>query len=357
MKIIHTADLHLDSKMETLPAEKSKIRREEVVHTFERLADYATKNGVSAVIICGDMFDTSRVSIKTKGRVLQAVRSNSAVDFLYLSGNHDDFNFIESEDDLPKNLKVFGDEWTKFSYGDVVISGVKLMGINTKTAFDTLSLNNNDINIVALHGQVAGYKSDKQAELISLPALKGKHIDYLALGHVHMRAEGVLDNRAKFAYCGCLEGRGFDETGDKGFILLDIADGKVNSEFIKFSSRNLYEYSFDVSGKTDWYATRQEIIERLTSTFDSSSLVKLVLTGDKNADFEIDKDNLALRLNETFFFAKVYDNTKIKVEIETYALDKTVRGEFVREVFGSDLDEEKKSKIITCGLNALKGDK
>ena len=31
MKIIHCADLHLDSKMETLPAEKSKARREEIL--------------------------------------------------------------------------------------------------------------------------------------------------------------------------------------------------------------------------------------------------------------------------------------------------------------------------------------
>ena len=37
MKFIHCADLHLDSKMEGLPTDKSKIRRDEVVATFERL--------------------------------------------------------------------------------------------------------------------------------------------------------------------------------------------------------------------------------------------------------------------------------------------------------------------------------
>ena len=82
MKFIHCADLHLDSKIETIPTEKSKIRRDEIVHTFERLAEFAVEQGVTAVIICGDMFDTSRVTIKTRGRVLQAIKKSAGVDFL-----------------------------------------------------------------------------------------------------------------------------------------------------------------------------------------------------------------------------------------------------------------------------------
>ena len=59
MKFIHCADLHIDSKIKTLPSDKSKIRREEIIRTFERLTDYAAENGVTAVIIAGDMFDDS----------------------------------------------------------------------------------------------------------------------------------------------------------------------------------------------------------------------------------------------------------------------------------------------------------
>ena len=72
MKFIHCADLHLDSKIDTIPAQKSKIRREEIVNSFERLCDYATENAVTAVIIAGDMFDTERVTSKTKARVIKA---------------------------------------------------------------------------------------------------------------------------------------------------------------------------------------------------------------------------------------------------------------------------------------------
>ena len=84
MKIIHTADLHLDSKIETLPTEKSKIRREEIVRTFERLVDFAKQNEVRAVIIAGDMFDHQKVSQNTVQTVAEIISDAQQIDFLLL---------------------------------------------------------------------------------------------------------------------------------------------------------------------------------------------------------------------------------------------------------------------------------
>ena len=295
MKFIHTADIHLDSKIVTLPAEKSKIRREEVVHAFERLADYATENGVTAVIIAGDMFDTPRVTLKTRGRIIQAISKNSGVDFLYLSGNHDAENFIDNADDLPDNLKIFKNEWTKFRYGNVVISGIKLVGANFKMVCDNLNLNKDDVNIVTLHGQTYFY--EKNAENITISALKEKNIDYLALGHVHAYSEGVIDERGKYVYSGSLEGRGFDETGIRGFVVVDEQDGKIETEFVKWSVRELYEHEYNVENATDWFAVREEIIKTLTEKYPPQSIVRLMLVGGRTTNFDIDKVNLELRLN------------------------------------------------------------
>ena len=356
MKFIHTADLHLDSKIDSLPLEKSKIRKEEVVRAFERLVEYATANYVRAVIIAGDMFDTSRVTQKTKARVLHAIKSNSTVDFLYLSGNHDEDNFIQEIEDIPKNLKIFGDEWTSFEYENTVITGRKVVGANMRMVYDTLSLDADKVNIAILHGQVVGYKSTDNVETISIPSLKEKNIDYLALGHIHGYSEGVIDNRGMYVYSGCLEGRGFDELGEKGFVLINVEDNKLTYERVDFSCRNFYEYSFDVSGKSNWYETRAQLIAEATSRFSKDSLLKVILTGERGTDFDIDIVNLVSMLNEKFFFAKVYDRTIIKVDISQYETDKSVRGEFVKAVWDSNLSEEMKGKVIMCGLNALKGE-
>lgn len=356
MKIIHTADLHLDSKIDGLPANKSKIRREEIVCTFERLVDYAERNDVRVIIIAGDMFDTAQVTFKTKERVLLAIKRHPEIDFLYLTGNHDDDNFISTIKDLPNNLKIFGDEWSSFSYGNIVISGAVINSVNINTIYDTLCLSKDNYNIVVMHGQVAGYKSNGSAELISLPRLKEKYIDYLALGHIHTFSQGKIDDRANYAYSGCLDGRGFDELGDKGFILLDISGKVVDASFINFSSRNLYEHEYIVDGKSSWSESKAELIEELIKTYDRKSLIKVVLTGSHDADYYIDKESLALKLNDLFFYAKVYDKTGLKIDLSFYENDKSIRGEFVRSVLDSNLTPEQKNKIILCGLSVLKGE-
>ena len=359
MKIIHCADLHLDSKMETLPSAKGKIRREEVLHTFERLADYAEKNGVKAVIIAGDMIDTHKVSQRTRGRILSAVKNAGSVDFLYLPGNHDDENFItggEGAEPLPENLKTFSDEWTYFDYKEAVIAGVALTPVNSRYVYDALKLDEKRLNIVTLHGQAAGYKSAEKAELISLPMLKDKNIDYLALGHIHSYAEGPLGERGVYAYSGCLDGRGFDETGEKGFVLLSAEGGRLSREFVPFASRTLYEAELDVSAYPDWYSARDALFKEVLSSYPETSLVKAVLKGEHPVSMEIDMEELAARLNERFFFGKAYDNTSLKVSEEDYAADKSVRGEFVRLVLAAGLPKAEADKIILTGINALKGE-
>ena len=47
MKFIHCADLHLNSRIDTLPTEKAKIRREEILRSFEKLCEYAKVKGVA----------------------------------------------------------------------------------------------------------------------------------------------------------------------------------------------------------------------------------------------------------------------------------------------------------------------
>ena len=55
LKIIHCADLHLDSKMETnLDKEKAKERKNEILITFEKMVQYAKENDVKVIIIAGD---------------------------------------------------------------------------------------------------------------------------------------------------------------------------------------------------------------------------------------------------------------------------------------------------------------
>ena len=355
MKFIHCSDIHLDSKINELPIQKRTKRRDEIVSSFERLCDYAVKNDVTAVIISGDMFDTEKITMRTFSRVINAINTASGVDFLYLPGNHEQNGFLEKKSSFPTNLKCFEDSWTTFTYSNISINGIILTDSNKSTIYDNLRLDPSKINIVALHGQIAGYKAKEDAEIISLPMLREKNIDYLALGHYHSYTSGDIDYRGKYAYSGCLDGRGFDEVGEKGFVLLEIND-KLNFNFVKFCSRELFEISIPVDNLKDYFALKERIKEVLKQNVSSKDLIKIILTGEHLPDFDIDIDNLVNSLNGEYFYAKVYDKTSILVKIEDFEGDKSVRGEFVRLVLESQLDKDMKDAILKKGLNALKGE-
>ncbi len=351
MKFIHCGDIHLDSKMESnLSSQKAKERKNEILNTFERMVEFAKKQSVKGIIIAGDMFDSSRFSSLTRMRLTNLITKNSDIDFLYLAGNHD-LNFISQLEEIPENLKVFGKSWTSFDYGKVKITGAILNAENSTALYQTLNLDDKKLNIVVLHGQIAKYNSTGRAEMLNLPKLKNKNIDYLALGHIHYYSQEALDKRGIYCYCGCLEGRGFDECGEKGFVLLEIEDDKIKSQFIPFAKRKLIEIVFDISGFENWFDIEDAVIDRL-KIIDKESLIKVTLQGKYNLKLEKHISMLEKKL-ECFYFAKVKDNSTLEVKMQDVENDPSLRGEFLRQVLASDLDEREKEMTIIVGLKAL----
>ena len=218
MKILHCADIHLDSAMQTHMDKDQAIQRNaEILKTFTRMIDYAKSHQIAVVLIAGDLFDRDRVTRRTVESVLDSIQSAPQIDFLYVSGNHDAKANAFLDKDIPENFKVFTNDWTTFDYGDVSISGIEMTKDNATTLYDQLPVQNNRINIVMLHGQIA---SNSGVDLVNLSLLKQKNIQYLALGHIHSYACDRIDENGIYCYPGCLEGRGFDECGPKGFVTM-----------------------------------------------------------------------------------------------------------------------------------------
>ena len=366
MKIIHCADLHLDSKLTAnLSKEKAKERKAELLQTFTDMVEYADKNNVRAIIIAGDLFDVRNISVTAKNTVYNAVVNHGDIDFYYLKGNHDADSFLSMLEEIPENLKLFGDSLTSYTltegnYKNVVITGAELSEKNTKTIYSSLVLDNDKINIVVLHGQEAAYKAKDKAEVININALRNKGIDYLALGHVHSHKEERLDNRGVLCYSGCLEGRGFDECGQCGFMLLDIdcESKRLSYSFVPFARRSLYTVNTDVSGCLTSMDILKRVRERLDEgAYNAESLVKIVLCGSVDVECEKNTEFIRKQLEDSFYFVKVYDETRLAVDYSAFARDVSLKGEFIRTVMGEGgIDEEQKAEIIRYGIQALAGE-
>ena len=358
MRIIHCADLHLDSKMESnLNKDQANTRRMELIETYERMVEYAVLNDVRAILISGDLFDKTHIRKEVKKRVLEQINTHPEIEFYYLKGNHDKCDFIEEGiDEIPSNFHMFTDEgWTSYELEDVVITGMEINASNVSTMAQRLVLNSAATNIVMLHGQQSDYEGKDGAEIINTSALKGKFIDYLALGHVHKYIYEQLDERGVYCYPGCLEGRGFDETGDKGFVFMEIEDGKITSEFIPFAYRRLHEIEVKVTADMDINAVVTRAKNKL-SDVDPQDMVKFILTGERELDDELDIIRFVRTFENKFFFVKCYDRTKTLVDYDSFKYDKSLKGEFVRLVQSQDMDEDEKAKIIEIGIRAIMGE-
>ena len=348
MRFIHCADIHLDSVMKNLKEGKAKERKDELRLSFEKMIVAARENGVKAIIIAGDMFDSKTVSTKTKNYITDLFAEYSDIDFLYLSGNHDEQNIMTGICEKLNNVYFLSEN--PIVYDNICIYGFKP---TSESSYDALTFDKNNVNIVVMHGQVDDYNCSK--DYVNLKKLKGKNIDYLALGHIHYFSEYRLDERGVAVYSGCLEGRGFDEIGQKGFVALEVKDNKINYSFNAFSRRVLYEIKVDITNKQTVKEIDNEIISSVKD-IDAGNLVKVVLCGNVNVETEKDIEHFEKILNDRFYFAKVKDETKLLSDIEKVKNDISLKGEFVKRVLESNLTQESKERIIRFGIKALNGE-
>ena len=74
MKILHCADIHLDSAMTAnLDKDKARERRNELLASFKDMVGYAVKERIGVIIIAGDLFDTRNISVGAKKEVLHFI--------------------------------------------------------------------------------------------------------------------------------------------------------------------------------------------------------------------------------------------------------------------------------------------
>ena len=107
MKIIHTADLHLDSNLESnLSKSRAEERRNELLAMFRSIVGYAASNGVEAILIAGDLFDMCDVSKTALDVVISTIAGNPDIKFYYLRGNHDEGAFVKISVQGMENCRI-----------------------------------------------------------------------------------------------------------------------------------------------------------------------------------------------------------------------------------------------------------
>jgi DNA repair protein SbcD/Mre11 len=301
-KILHTADIHLDSPLASLALRDEALRaniQSATRSAFVRIVDTAIAEGVAALLIAGDLYDGAQRSAKTAAFLVgQLERLRAAeIPVFYIKGNHDAENPITGEVTLPGNVHTFDGRGGKVQLvgTDIWIHGISFNG---KHAPDSLLGKfgppvSGAVNIAMLHTSLAGAAGHDNYAPCSVSELAALGFDYWALGHVHKRQ--VHSEAPWIVMPGIPQGRDIGEAGLKSATLLTISEGAISVEEVPTSVTSFVGHSIDVSGAEADDDIRQIIRGGLHALIQSmlvgdTAIVRLILAGRTARHWQVLRD-------------------------------------------------------------------
>ncbi len=372
LKVIHAADIHLDSPFSLEDAGSAALRREQLRETFRRFIRYASETKADLVLIAGDLFDRKFVTKSTVDLVVSSFASLPDTRFIIAPGNHDYYapDSIWTKTDFSDNVTVFRSEsLSKVSFPDIRGQKVDVYGY----AFTSISMDYcpftekmaddpDAINILVAHGNML----QKNAEdcPITLADIRSTNFDYIALGHIHNQHEITCEGDQWYGYCGSMEPRDFGELDWRGIISVEMeknADGFVcRPEFVKLSSKRYMTEVLNVTGaeksETILNAARSLLTER---GYGQETLLRLTVCGDIAPMLEVPIEAIHT-MGEGLAYFEVADETIPLFDYDYLAGDPTIRGAYFRELLpklrSSDARErEVAAMALRSGLSVLGG--
>ncbi len=367
VKILHCADVHIGAS-ENFLGTRAESRRAETLITFEKIINLAKENAVDILLIAGDLFNSNNIEKSFIDRVFECLASIPDTRIVYAAGNHDPLNADSpfKKYNLPSNLYVldtkdcfveFADINTRVygkSFKEVYMQGTSQFSLTPKSDF---------INIMCIHGEL---RSDLGSDYNSITSefVTNSGMDYIALGHVHKRTDVAKIGDTYISYCGCPEGQGFDELGDKGVYLGEISKTNCNLQFIPTAKRMHLAESIDVTGLNSSNEISDRIVQTIKQKYPDTyadNLYKIILIGQLDDGIVISLPEISIRLNEMFYFVKLRDKTEIKFDFDALSQENTLKGIFVKNMLNriqnADDNEVKTLKsALNIGLKAFSGE-
>ncbi len=241
IKILHSADWHLDAPMTGAEHLKKALLR-----IPEQVVQVCQDQQCDLMLLSGDLFDGkgSPASLTACKRALKA----AGVPVFIAPGNHDfmapDSPYIQGT--WPDNVHIFTrPEMESISLPELNcrIYGAGFDGMDCPPLLENFHTEGEEAyHIAVLHGDPTVKNSPYNP--ISSSQVGASGLSYLALGHIHkggsLRAKGTL-----CAWPGCPMGRGFDELGEKGVLVVTLEE-KADACFVPMDTPRFYDLTAQI---------------------------------------------------------------------------------------------------------------
>lgn len=362
VKIFHIADAHLDAPFSGMSPIEAASSKNALRSAFSKAVLAAKNRGVQLFFIAGDLFDGDFVSPDTEEFLYEKLASYPQCRFFIAPGNHDPYTdgSFYAKKRLPENVHVFKEK----ERVEIDELGVDVYGCGFTAGECTESpitgypeLRRDRINILVCHGD-AGNESSPYGP-ISLKELERSGFDYVALGHIHKGSGLMKAGDVCYAYPGCIEGRGFDECGDKGGLFGTVEKGGAELGHFSLSVKRYEICKVDISGAE----SRLQVLDAIRSAIKpySGTRLRVVLTGNPKDAFYIDASAFSVGGSDPDYI-EIADKSVPRPDLTAIEAENTLRGAFFRSMterykFLPEGSREREVclKALKAGLAALDG--
>lgn len=331
MRLVHAADIHLDSPLRGLDsydAAPSGDLRGATRRAFVNLVDYCIEEHIDALLLAGDIYDgdwqdfnTGLFFVKQLARLREG-----GIPVYVVHGNHDAASNITRRLKLPDNVTVLSHRSPETKVNEALGLAIHGQSFARRDVTDDLAATYPAyipglLNVGLLHTALAGRAGHEPYAPTTQDRLASKGYGYWALGHVH-RAE-IVSRNPWIVFSGNLQGRSVRETGEKGFVVVSVEGSEVtNVETIPCDVARWQDLAVDVAtarSQDDIAVLVQQALEAAV-TFSGSRLVaaRVRLTGRGVIHSALVRDTRGIEANVRAAASDVSGNVWVeKVLVQT----------------------------------------
>ncbi len=357
MRLLHFADLHLDTAFAWAPPAVASKRRQAIRECLRAICRLAQEREVDVLTCGGDLYEQDRFTADTAEFVVQTFASVRPMPVLLVPGNHDWLApaSIYATGRWSPNVHIFSSDHLEGHD----VAGVTIWGAahrapaNTDDFLYDFHAGGQGLNIGLFH-------ASERSGLPLQPAGKEPHAAFFAheisaaglnhalLGHYHAPFDGP-----DYTYPGNPEPFSFGEVGPRGAVLFEFVPGATPTrERIRVAQTSMDEIEVDVSGS----ASQQDVVDRVAAAAAGrTGLLRISLQGEVSTSLSLDLAVLSHAAKGPEFVDFKTSGIRPAYDLDVIAAEKTVRGQFVRDVRNADLEGDEKQRVLVTGLRALAG--
>jgi exonuclease SbcD len=359
MRLLHFADLHLDTPFAWARPGVAHARRRALRQSLARICELAVELKVDAVCCGGDLYEQDRFTPDTAQFVRSQFEVVAPVPVFLAPGNHDwmgphsMYRLVGWSD----NVHVFTEprlQARTLTDGFTLWGAAHCAPANTPGFLDGFAVDRGGVNVALFHGSEQGELTFQDRGKVPHAPFRAAQVpaaglDHALVGHFHTPRDG-----AHHTYPGNPEPLTFGETGERGAVLVTIdGAGTVQRQRHSVAATVVSDVTVDLTGANYSEQVRDRVAQALAPL---TGAVRVTLQGEIGPDVDVridDLSDLAPHLDAVVLRRGRLD---VAYDLEALAEERTVRGQFVRDVRDApDLTDEQRRRVLHTGLRAFDG--